>query len=89
VSIYFSDACLEVFCPSSFDLLTPGYFARVLALRQLLQQFFDVISQETVAGEEQNIVQILSLGAGFDTTFFNVEVNQFFAQDTGLHSGSH
>ncbi|KAK9914942.1 hypothetical protein WJX75_002652 [Coccomyxa subellipsoidea] len=73
---YYRDDFLKYFVRRSSrrsPLINRGYFARVLALRQLLQQFFDVISQETVAGEEQNIVQILSLGAGFDTTFFNVE----------------
>ena len=53
-----------------------GYFARVLALRGLLEQFFDVVSGLDASQERQHVAQVLSLGAGFDTTFFNIEVKK-------------
>ena len=46
-----------------------GYFSRVLALRQLLQDFHVHFTSQGVT-----TVQILSLGAGFDTSFFNLQV---------------
>ena len=46
-----------------------GYFSRVLALRQLLEQFFKAVGQS-----EWQKPQVLSLGAGFDTTFFHMQV---------------
>ncbi|CAM8943292.1 unnamed protein product [Rhodiola kirilowii] len=53
-------------------IINRGYFARWAALRKLLFQFLD-------AGKEVNrgsLVkkQILSLGAGFDTTYFQLQV---------------
>ncbi|EIE22490.1 leucine carboxyl methyltransferase family protein [Coccomyxa subellipsoidea C-169] len=75
---YFKDDFIKYFVRRSSKrspLINRGYFARLLALRQLLQQFFDVISQSTAPHEQQSVAQVLSLGAGFDTTFFNVEVD--------------
>ena len=46
-----------------------GYFSRVLVLRQLLQQFLEAARQQA-----ERRVQVLSLGAGFDTTFFHCQV---------------
>ncbi|KAM6556205.1 hypothetical protein CsatB_003224 [Cannabis sativa] len=52
-------------------IINRGYFARWAALRQLLFQFLDTESY----GDEkvQTKKQILSLGAGFDTTFFQLQ----------------
>ncbi|XP_030502155.2 leucine carboxyl methyltransferase 1 homolog [Cannabis sativa] len=52
-------------------IINRGYFARWAALRQLLFQFLDTESN----GDEkvQTKKQILSLGAGFDTTFFQLQ----------------
>lgn len=46
-----------------------GYFARWAALRKLLLQFL-----ETDMNGNQTKKQILSLGAGFDTTYFQLQV---------------
>lgn len=52
-----------------------GYFARWAALRKMLYQFLDC---EPSADGNGNIrKQILSLGAGFDTLFFQLQVLQF------------
>ena len=45
-----------------------GYYARTAALKALIQQFL------TLCGEEQP-KQILSLGAGYDTTWFHLKVS--------------
>jgi hypothetical protein len=50
-----------------------GYFSRVLFLRQLLQQFLKA------AARSQRGTQVLSLGAGFDTTFFHFQVSSLRA----------
>lgn len=48
-----------------------GYFARWAALRKLLNQFLDT---EKNGGEKGNLKkQVLSLGAGFDTTYFQLQ----------------
>ena len=47
-----------------------GYFSRVLALRQILQDFHAHLTSQGVS-----TIQILSLGAGFDTNFFNLQAN--------------
>lgn len=47
-----------------------GYFSRVLALRQLLDQFLKAVAIESACQRPQ----VLSLGAGFDTTFFHMQV---------------
>ena len=52
-----------------------GYFARWAAIRKLLYQFLDV---EKKSDEDPPIKkQILSLGAGFDTTYFQLQVLGF------------
>lgn len=54
-------------------LFNEGYFARWAAFRQLLNQFLD-----TEVGEKGELKkQILSLGAGFDTTYFQLQVHLF------------
>ena len=50
-----------------------GYFARYSALRKLLYKFLDC----KINGEEKGKKQILSLGAGFDTTYFQLQVLEF------------
>ncbi|XP_004306986.1 PREDICTED: tRNA wybutosine-synthesizing protein 4 [Fragaria vesca subsp. vesca] len=50
-------------------IINRGYFARWAAFRQLLNQFLD-----TEVGEKGELKkQILSLGAGFDTTYFQLQ----------------
>lgn len=51
-----------------------GYFARYAALRKLLYEFLDY---DVNVGEKGNKKQILSLGAGFDTTYFLLQVLEF------------
>ncbi|XP_023006603.1 tRNA wybutosine-synthesizing protein 4-like [Cucurbita maxima] len=50
-------------------IINRGYFARWAALRKLLFQFLNVESNT----EEHTKKQILSLGAGFDTTYFQLQ----------------
>ncbi|KAL0373484.1 UNVERIFIED_CONTAM: Leucine carboxyl methyltransferase 1 [Sesamum radiatum] len=51
-------------------IINRGYFARYAALRKLLYEFLDC----GMTGDEKGIrKQILSLGAGFDTTFFQLQ----------------
>ncbi|PQM40053.1 tRNA wybutosine-synthesizing protein 4 [Prunus yedoensis var. nudiflora] len=52
-------------------IINRGYFARWAALRKLLNQFLDT---EKNGGEKGNLKkQVLSLGAGFDTTYFQLQ----------------
>lgn len=51
-----------------------GYFARWAALRKLLNQFLDGGSNADENGHSKK--QILSLGAGFDTTYFQLQVSK-------------
>lgn len=52
-------------------IINRGYFARWAALRKLLYQFLDAVPN---AGEKGVLKrQILSLGAGFDTTYFQLK----------------
>jgi hypothetical protein len=66
----------------TFDFLclnNEGYFARWAALRKLLNQFLD-----TEVGEKGQLKkQILSLGAGFDTTYFQLQVTVFLCVFVG------
>ncbi|GER27386.1 leucine carboxyl methyltransferase [Striga asiatica] len=50
-------------------IINRGYFARYAALRKLLYEFLDCGENM----DEKNKKQILSLGAGFDTTFFQLQ----------------
>ncbi|KAL6513549.1 Leucine carboxyl methyltransferase 1 [Orobanche gracilis] len=51
-------------------IINRGYFARYAAFRKLLYEFLD--SGKNMDGKS-NKKQILSLGAGFDTTFFHLQ----------------
>lgn len=52
-------------------IINRGYFARWAALRKLLNQFLDT---EKNGGEKGHLKkQVLSLGAGFDTTYFQLQ----------------
>ncbi|PIN22782.1 Carboxymethyl transferase [Handroanthus impetiginosus] len=51
-------------------IINRGYFARYAALRKLLYEFLDC---EINVDEKGNRKQVLSLGAGFDTTFFQLQ----------------
>ncbi|GMH22365.1 hypothetical protein Nepgr_024208 [Nepenthes gracilis] len=52
-------------------IINRGYFARWAALRKLLSQFLNC---DTISGENYPIKkQVLSLGAGFDTTYFHLK----------------
>ncbi|PPS08833.1 hypothetical protein GOBAR_AA11807 [Gossypium barbadense] len=55
--------------------LAAGYFARWAALRKLLYQFLDCEGSNSEKGKTKR--QILSLGAGFDTTYFQLQVLDF------------
>ncbi|XP_073028352.1 leucine carboxyl methyltransferase 1 homolog isoform X2 [Primulina eburnea] len=52
-------------------IINRGYFARYAALRKLLYQFLDCEIDTDEKGNSKK--QILSLGAGFDTTFFQLQ----------------
>ncbi|KAL3624525.1 Leucine carboxyl methyltransferase 1 [Castilleja foliolosa] len=51
-------------------IINRGYFARYAALRKLLYEFLDCGKN---MDEKSNRKQIVSLGAGFDTTFFQLQ----------------
>ncbi|KAL3137929.1 hypothetical protein ABBQ38_005176 [Trebouxia sp. C0009 RCD-2024] len=53
-------------------LINRGYYSRQAALGRLLKQFLE-ISQNKQSGP----TQILSLGAGFDTTWFRLQVTVY------------
>ncbi len=50
-------------------LSVAGYYSRQAALRLLLKQFLEVTHSK-----QSGPTQILSLGAGFDTTWFQLQV---------------
>ncbi|KAK4476444.1 hypothetical protein RD792_015597 [Penstemon davidsonii] len=52
-------------------IINRGYFARYAALRKLLHEFLD--SEMNMDEKCNDKKQILSLGAGFDTTFFQLQ----------------
>ncbi|KAL1185939.1 hypothetical protein V6Z11_A01G144600 [Gossypium hirsutum] len=52
-------------------VINHGYFARWAALRKLLYQFLDCEGSNSEKGKTKR--QILSLGAGFDTTYFQLQ----------------
>ncbi|GMH42170.1 hypothetical protein BSKO_10089 [Bryopsis sp. KO-2023] len=69
---YFKDDFLKYFVkkPSRrAPLINRGYFSRHAALKELLDQFLALFA------ERKSPCQILSLGAGFDTTWFNLKAN--------------
>ncbi|KAM7472042.1 hypothetical protein LguiA_010225 [Lonicera macranthoides] len=52
-------------------IINRGYFARWAALRKLLYQFLDC--ESNISEQDRTKKQILSLGAGFDTTYFQLQ----------------
>ncbi|KAK9274148.1 hypothetical protein L1049_018962 [Liquidambar formosana] len=52
-------------------IINRGYFARWAALRKLLFQFLN--SERNIDEKGQAMKQIVSLGAGFDTTYFQLQ----------------
>ncbi|BAT89847.1 hypothetical protein VIGAN_06094800 [Vigna angularis var. angularis] len=52
-------------------IINRGYFARWAAIRKLLYQFLDI--EKKADGDAPIKKQILSLGAGFDTTYFQLQ----------------
>ncbi|KAK7277151.1 hypothetical protein RIF29_18302 [Crotalaria pallida] len=52
-------------------IINRGYFARWAAFRKLLYQFLDIDKKTDDGGPIKK--QILSLGAGFDTTYFHLQ----------------
>ncbi|KAK9757758.1 hypothetical protein RND81_01G184200 [Saponaria officinalis] len=52
-------------------IINRGYFARYAAVRQLLNQFLESGAQTGQCGHDKK--QVLSLGAGFDTTYFQLQ----------------
>lgn len=55
-------------------MLLLGYYARWASMRKLLFQFLDAEVQNSDGPSPQK--QILSLGAGFDTTYFQLVVSR-------------
>ncbi|KAL9228822.1 hypothetical protein vseg_004360 [Gypsophila vaccaria] len=52
-------------------IINRGYFARFAAVRQLLNQFLNSGAHSGQRGHDKK--QVLSLGAGFDTTYFQLQ----------------
>jgi hypothetical protein len=52
-------------------MMVSGYYSRMAAIKQLIQQFL-------LSGGPSLDKQILSLGAGFDTTWFHLKVSPSF-----------
>ncbi|WCJ23015.1 hypothetical protein M5689_005065 [Euphorbia peplus] len=52
-------------------IINRGYFSRWAALRKLMYQFLDC--ELSSGGENHTKKQILSIGAGFDTTYFQLQ----------------
>ncbi len=50
-------------------MFVAGYYSRQAALRLLLKQFLEITHSK-----QSGPTQILSLGAGFDTTWFQLQV---------------
>lgn len=71
--------CFLMVLPLAFE----GYYARWAALRKLLLQFLK--SERETNDKNQTKKQILSLGAGFDTTYFQLLVcdENFFPKQLG------
>ena len=68
---YFSDEFVKLFARNSkkmFPIINRGTWARVYAVRQILQRF--------MAQYEGTRVNIVSLGAGYDSTYFWLKKNQ-------------
>lgn len=51
------------------NVFVAGYYSRQAALRLLLKQFLEITHSK-----QSGPTQILSLGAGFDTTWFQLQV---------------
>ncbi|KAK3234944.1 hypothetical protein CYMTET_54823 [Cymbomonas tetramitiformis] len=72
---YFEDDFLKYFvrrASKRAPIINRGYYARVSAFRTLVQQFLDT-TDETGSNPEK---QIISLGCGFDTGFFQLKARQ-------------
>ncbi|KAG8478144.1 hypothetical protein CXB51_027948 [Gossypium anomalum] len=75
---YMKDDYIHLFVRSPVrrsPVINRGYFARWAALRKLLYQFLDCEGSNSEKGKTKR--QILSLGAGFDTTYFQLQVLDF------------
>ena len=57
-----------------YNLSAPGYYARSAALKHLILDFLQFESK----GQKK---QILSLGAGYDTTWFHLKVTCMFIEN--------
>ncbi|KAG5113423.1 hypothetical protein JHK82_036692 [Glycine max] len=67
-----SDSRNDAAVQATNDDASASYFARWAAFRKLLYQFLDV--EKKTDGDAPIKKQILSLGAGFDTTYFQLQV---------------
>jgi hypothetical protein len=56
-------------CMDKLYVFVAGYYSRQAALRLLLKQFLEITHSK-----QSGPTQILSLGAGFDTTWFQLQV---------------
>ncbi|KAM7277257.1 hypothetical protein ACFE04_019123 [Oxalis oulophora] len=71
---YIKDDYVHLFVPRPVrrsPIINRGYFARWAAFRTLLYQFLDC--DRNVDEKDRSRKQILSLGAGFDTMFFQLK----------------
>eukprot|EP00210_Caulerpa_lentillifera_P008131 g7765.t1 len=72
---YINDPFVQYFvrfpCRRS-PLINRGYFARCYALNALLEEFLDAVES---SGGGNKMSQVISLGAGFDSTWFNLKQN--------------
>ena len=70
---YFSDEFVKLFARSQkkmFPIINRGTWARVYAIRQILQRFIAQYQQQS------SRVNIVSLGAGYDSTYFWLKRNE-------------
>ena len=73
---YFQDEFVGLFARNRkkmFPIINRGTWARVYAIRQIIQRFLTQHSQESSSASKVNIV---SLGAGYDSTYFWLKKNQ-------------
>jgi tRNA wybutosine-synthesizing protein 4 len=61
-----------LFCTSDLGMRAAGYYARISAVEHILQRFISVCRRNKDAR-----TQVVSLGAGFDTSFFKLWATDF------------
>jgi tRNA wybutosine-synthesizing protein 4 len=69
---YFKDDYSQYFLKTKkkmFPIINRGTWTRVFAVRQVMERFLKAYSSKVKNGEIETI-QIVGLGAGFDTSYF-------------------